>query len=183
MLHVVVTSSRTWTNRNLVYQVLGAAIRCSSDGQVKVTHGQAKTGGDRFAGVWAERVPGAINDPHPADWDRYKKRAGHVRNKEMADLQPPPDVCLAFVNPCNKADCPDVGEHNSHGAEGMIRLCEQRDIPVEVFWEPLIETDSVVAAVSDLSDMVHKTGRHKDHFQERAGRCLYCSCGLRAQVG
>lgn len=182
MLHVVVTSSRTWQNRDLVYQVLGAAIRCSSDGRVKVTHGQAKSGGDRFAGVWADKVPGAVNDPWPADWERYKNRAGFVRNKKMAEQVPAPHICFAFVNPCNDVECPDVGEHDSHGTGMMIELCEERDIPVEVFREPLISTGDVVAALGDINDMVNKTGRHKGHFQERAGRCLYCSCGLRAQI-
>lgn len=183
MLHVVVTSSRTWQNRNLIYQALGAAIRCSADGRVKVAHGQARTGGDRFAGVWADKVPNAINDPWPADWERYGKRAGFIRNEEMADQNPPLQVCLAFVNPCIKSDCLRSDEHDSHGTANMIKACEQRDIPVEAFREPLISTGDVTTALADINDMVNKAGRHKDHFQERAGRCLYCSCGLRAQVG
>lgn len=180
MLHVVVTSSRTWQNRDLVYQVLGAAIRSSSDGRVKITHGKAKTGGDRFAGMWADKVPNAVNDPWPADWERYGKRAGFVRNEQMADLMP--HICLAFINPCNEPECPDVGEHDSHGAGMMVDLCEERDIPVEVFREPLISTGDIVVAIADINDMVRRTGRHKDHFQEKLGRCLYCSCGLRAQI-
>ena len=37
--------------------------------------------------------------------------------------------------------------------------------------------------VNDLYEMIAHTGRHADHDQEQVGRCLYCSCGKRAQTG
>lgn len=35
--------------------------------------------------------------------------------------------------------------------------------------------------IADLTDMLNRQGRHADHSQEQLGRCVYCSCGLRAQ--
>jgi hypothetical protein len=39
------------------------------------------------------------------------------------------------------------------------------------------------AVIDDMLDMVNGRGAHADHTQQRAGRCVTCSCGKRAQVG
>ena len=36
--------------------------------------------------------------------------------------------------------------------------------------------------LKDLEDMIAGEGNHASHRQELAGRCLYCSCGSRAQL-
>lgn len=36
--------------------------------------------------------------------------------------------------------------------------------------------------IDDIEDMARGEGRHASHDQSIAGRCLYCSCGLRAQL-
>lgn len=49
-------------------------------------HGAA-SGADTVAKEWAEDRA-VMDDPHPADWDRYGKRAGPIRNADMvADLK------------------------------------------------------------------------------------------------
>jgi DNA (cytosine-5)-methyltransferase 1 len=161
MIHVIVTSSRTWRNPTLVYRALHAARRASKDGKVKVTHGDCPTGGDHYASIWADACVSAINDPHPADWDTHGKRAGPIRNEEMVDLGP--QFALAFVNPCAKPNCPDGGdssdEHDSHGAAHTIGLCEFEKIPIEVFreksdgkyWSPTSPTDEQVVPGKDES--------------------------------
>lgn len=53
----------------------------------------------------------------PADWDLHKKRAGYIRNCEMADIA---DACVVFR----------VG--NSPGAGHMIDIARKKNIPVRV---------------------------------------------------
>lgn len=55
-------------------------------------HGDAM-GADRMAGYAAELL-GIPTQPVPAEWQRYGKRAGHIRNQQMLDMAP--DLVLAF---------------------------------------------------------------------------------------
>lgn len=51
-------------------------------------------GADRLAKLWSEEVIGP-SESYPADWKRYGKQAGMLRNKQMLD-QGMPDAVLAF---------------------------------------------------------------------------------------
>lgn len=35
--------------------------------------------------------------------------------------------------------------------------------------------------IQDLNDMLNGRGRHEGHARKQVGRCVYCSCGVRAQ--
>lgn len=41
-------------------------------------------GADTYGDDWA-RAKGHISEIHKADWDKYGKRAGYIRNQEMVD--------------------------------------------------------------------------------------------------
>jgi len=55
----------------------------------------------------------------PADWNKYGKKAGHIRNNEMVNV--PPD--FAFV----------LWDGESHGTKGMIKLLATKRIPHLVY--------------------------------------------------
>jgi hypothetical protein len=59
-----------------------------------VIHGACPLGADNIAKEFCENW-GIPQDPHPADWDKYGKPAGHIRNKEMVDLNP--DYAVFFM--------------------------------------------------------------------------------------
>jgi hypothetical protein len=95
-MRILVTGSRNWTDREAIAEAL-LAVR---DNQaptrstvMELVHGDCPTGADNIADRWA-RTWGWKVEPHPADWNRYGRKAGPIRNQQMVDLGA--DVCLAF---------------------------------------------------------------------------------------
>lgn len=56
---------------------------CSAWGATEIVSGACKTGVDSYASVVARHL-GLHLEQFPADWDRYGRGAGPVRNKQMA---------------------------------------------------------------------------------------------------
>jgi hypothetical protein len=78
-----------------------------------ICHGDAR-GADTLAGSWAQ----SKNIPcraFPADWDKYGKRAGPIRNAKMLN-EFKPDYVLAFPG--------------GNGTEDMVWQAERARIPV-----------------------------------------------------
>jgi len=126
-LRILVTGSRHWTDRYAIRRALLRAVALCADppSRVVVVHGGAR-GADAGAGQVA-RGYGWTVEPHPADWDKYGRSAGHRRNAEMVALGA--DVCLAFP----------LGD--SQGTRGCMKLCERAGIPVRDLGDP--EPDEV----------------------------------------
>jgi hypothetical protein len=102
MFRLLVTASRTWPDRSVLWARLDWAYvtRCSGEGiPLTLVHGGA-TGGDRMAKewVWARSQAGwmVLEEEHLADWDRLGRRAGYVRNIHMTRTQI--DLCMAFIH-------------------------------------------------------------------------------------
>lgn len=94
---LLITGSREWTDEVAIH---GALLL---HGPGEVVHGAAR-GADRIAGALADRLGWPV-DAHPADWDRYGRAAGTMRNRRMVELGA--DVCLAFPLPGSRGtwDC------------------------------------------------------------------------------
>jgi len=112
-VRILVTGSRAWDDWQAVYRALNEL--CDTHGlnyppdeygntmpdpsRVTVVHGACPKGADHWADQWC--VGNFLTaERHPADWDRYGKRAGFVRNAEMVRLGA--DVCLAFIKDYSK---------------------------------------------------------------------------------
>lgn len=62
------------------------------DDEITIIHGCAN-GVDTIAGGWAK---GYYNiEEYPAQWDKYGKSAGFIRNKQMLE-EGKPDIVIAF---------------------------------------------------------------------------------------
>lgn len=78
----------------------------------KLVHGGAK-GADTLAGEWAE-FRGVECVVHCAEWERYGRRAGPIRNAEM--LRHEPKMVIAF--------------RGGTGTKNMVELSKSRGIEV-----------------------------------------------------
>lgn len=79
----------------------------------EIISGHAR-GADQIAEMYADEkgIPVRV---FPADWDKYGKKAGYIRNKKMLD-EGQPDLVIAFPG--------------GRGTEMMCILAEMADIPV-----------------------------------------------------
>ena len=92
-MRLLVTGSRDWKKKGIVKRVL-ISEASSLKKPITLVSGACPSGADKFAEEVAALYGWEV-ERHPADWDRYGKRAGPVRNREMVDLGA--DVCVAFI--------------------------------------------------------------------------------------
>jgi hypothetical protein len=95
-LKILVTGSRDWTDARRIQEEIFRALyeTKTPHDEAALIHGACPSGADAIAdqygtdtGMHVVRVP--------ADWGRWKRRAGFIRNAEMVELEP--DICLAFI--------------------------------------------------------------------------------------
>ena len=84
---VLVCGGRDFTNEGLLTQVLDEVS------PQRIISGMAR-GADLMAYNYATRR-GIPCDEYPADWNKYGKSAGYIRNKQMLE-QGRPDLVVAF---------------------------------------------------------------------------------------
>ena len=78
-----------------------------------IIQGDAR-GADYLAKMYAKNF-GVACESYPADWDKYGKRAGYIRNVQMLN-EGKPDLVIAFPG--------------GKGTEMMINLAEAADVEV-----------------------------------------------------
>jgi hypothetical protein len=104
---ILVTASRDWVNSDLIDFVLGSIARSHSN-DVTVIHGNYGNG-DLMADAWALHH-GLVPERHDADWGKYRRAAGPIRNAEM--VQAGADICVAFIKDASRGatGCADLAE-------------------------------------------------------------------------
>ena len=117
---VVITGSRSWTDYRTIYQAL-LKLKNRTSLPVEVIQGCAR-GADQLA----ERAAVELNlscIPYPADWNRYGKRAGVLRNLAMLSTQP--QLILGFL---------DTSGNLAHsGTLHCLREAHYRNLPHLLF--------------------------------------------------
>lgn len=109
-LRVIICGGRDWKDGERI----GRRIRELPPDCI-IVHGACPTGADAFADFYAGK--GRVVR-HPAEWDKYGKRAGPLRNQAMADAGA--DLCIAFPT------------KRSRGTWDMVERARKAGIPVEV---------------------------------------------------
>ena len=111
-MKILVCGGREYKDWEKIYSIL------DKEKPTEIIEGGAR-GADTIAREWAKsrKVP---YKTYPANWDKYKKAAGPIRNQEMIDKEHP-DKVLAFPDP------------NSRGTYDMIDKSNKKNIPTEIF--------------------------------------------------
>jgi hypothetical protein len=91
---LLVTGSRLWTDHQLVAAVLDGFWVDHHD-RLVVVHGACRYGADAIADQWAASH-GVTVQRFPADWRRYGRMAGMIRNTTMVATDP--HRCVAFIH-------------------------------------------------------------------------------------
>jgi hypothetical protein len=120
LLKILVTGSRDWTDaRSIELEMFRALYETKTwVAEAVLIHGACPTGADAMADAYAREV-GMHIIRRPADWDRYGKRAGFLRNAELVDIDP--GICLAFIR------------SKSRGATMTANLAEKAGIETRRF--------------------------------------------------
>ncbi len=109
---LIVFGSRGYADERVIAADLNDALHL---GYRLLVHGACMTGADWVAHqIWT--CWGFDTEPHPADWGRYLKHAGPIRNREMAQLGA--GAAIGYRVP-GKSD----------GTDGMREECREARIP------------------------------------------------------
>lgn len=135
---ILITCSRTWDDWDLARAVLGRAYELAPD--AVLVSGHARRGDQDLERIW--KGLGGQVEPHPVrSWyraGRFNPCAGFERSERMARLGA--SLCLAFIGPCDKQDCPLRGEHGSHGATHCADFAKVScGIPTRRFGDPILQ--------------------------------------------
>lgn len=112
-MRLIIAGSRDFANEAKFEQ---AMKQFETSQIVCVLSGKCPTGADAMGEKWAAKhnIPLEL---HPADWARYGKRAGYVRNREMAENA---DTLVAFW------------DGSSRGTKMMIDLATEYGLVVYI---------------------------------------------------
>lgn len=126
MSRLLITGSRNhqWTSYDSHALLIAVREILEKTHELPVlVHGGAP-GADTEAARSGQQLFDLLIETHRADWSKYGRAAGPIRNKEMVNLGA--DLCLAF---------PDHPKgQGSRGTWNCIELAHQAGIPVLVVW-------------------------------------------------
>ena len=108
---VLVCGSRKFNNLQLMLDTLKGM---DFDDQITLISGMAKGADNMALNLW--KMVGLPVIECPANWNKYGRSAGMIRNQEMLDLGP--ELVIAFWDGV------------SHGTAHMIEIAKKADIPV-----------------------------------------------------
>lgn len=112
-MRVLITGSRDWEDWSFIWQRLNKTFP-AGENNILVS-GACPTGADKICEDWALTQPDINIERHPAEWAKYGKRAGFIRNSHMVERGA--DICLAFI------------KNESKGATMTANLAEKAGIP------------------------------------------------------
>ena len=111
---ILVCGSRNYTDREKIWKVLDGY---SAHYKVHLIEGGAR-GADTFAAEWATARYLTRHERYPANWNRFGRRAGFIRNRQMLE-QGKPELVLAFGR--------------GSGTDMMVRLAKHAGVEVKEY--------------------------------------------------
>jgi hypothetical protein len=117
MIKVIIAGTRNFDNYELLKQKMDKILagRVRNNEEIIIVSGTAR-GADKLGERYA-RERGYKIKRFPADWDKNGKRAGYIRNEQMAKYA---DACVCFW------------DEQSKGTKHMIDLAKQYKLALRV---------------------------------------------------
>jgi len=113
-MKLLICGDREWDQPGVIAEVL----KQYDPKTTVVIHGDAR-GADRIAGQIASGM-GFKVEKFPAEWDKYGRAAGPIRNLQM--LKERPERVIAFHS----------NIESSKGTKNMLKISEQAGVPTEL---------------------------------------------------
>lgn len=111
-MKLMICGSRSIQNSSWVFNHIKDCIKTFNTSTITIIEGEAR-GVDTIAKLFAKRHNIPI-ESYPADWDKYGKAAGYIRNEIMVKAC---DFCLI------------LWDGKSHGTKHDIDLCKKYNKP------------------------------------------------------
>ena len=111
-MKIVIAGGRDFSDKEVAFKALNTVI---NSGDVIIS-GHAR-GADTLGEMYAKEQ-GLKLELYPAEWDKYGRSAGPIRNRQMAEVA---DSLVAFW------------DGKSRGTKNMIETAEKLELPVFVF--------------------------------------------------
>ena len=123
-MKILVTGDRNWTDELKIFNTLmEIGFDYPVDGEnssfnhdITLIEGEAR-GADTLARIAAEKLDWTVIKV-PAEWNKYGKAAGPIRNQAMLDLDP--DLVVAFHSDLE----------NSRGTKDMVERAKKKGVKV-----------------------------------------------------
>jgi len=112
-MKIIIAGGREYSNYEELKKICDYLLKDKKD--IEIVSGNAK-GADTLGEKYAVEKGYKIS-LFPADWDKYNKAAGYIRNKEMAEYA---DALIAFW------------DGKSKGTNHMINLAKEKGLVVRV---------------------------------------------------
>lgn len=116
MFRVIIAGGRDFNDYPLLKETMDKLLVNITD-EITVLCGQAK-GADTLGEQYAKEN-GYTVSYHPADWEQYGKRAGYLRNEQMAQNA---DALVAFWNGKSRGTKHMIGLAMHYGLKVRIKL-------------------------------------------------------------
>ena len=139
-MKILVCGGRNYNDKNVVFKTLDQACKEFSinykpndnwlPSDITIVHGAA-AGADSLADQWAV-VNWCGNKPYPADWKKYGRAAGYIRNKKMLDEEHP-DLVIAFPG--------------GRGTDMMVGLAKGEKVPI---WK--IDLEGNITRIGEVNE-------------------------------
>lgn len=122
MFKVIIAGSREFDNYDMLKEKCDKILsRKVNEGEEIVIVSGAAKGADTLGEKYAEEKGYKI-ERYPANWDKYGKRAGYLRNKKMAEVS---NACIVFLS--SKAE--------NKGSKMMISIATEEKLLIRVITE------------------------------------------------
>jgi len=122
MFKVIIAGSREFDNYDMLKEKCDKILsrKVNEGEEIVIVSGTAR-GADTLGEKYAEERGYKI-ERYPANWDKYGKRAGYLRNKKMAEVS---NACIVFLS--SKAE--------NKGSKMMISIATEEKLLIRVITE------------------------------------------------